>query len=86
MLQATQRPVDGHLVGVIASTIDQGGHAFLGVLPDGTAEPPEQFILATGETHLLADGWQVRLISVTQRPSGRGKATVEIELSAPPAD
>lgn len=85
MLQATQRPVDGHLVGVIASTTDDGGHALLGVLPAGEDKPPEQFALATGETRVLTDGWQVCLIRVTQRVSGHGKATVEIELTAPEA-
>jgi len=62
MLQATQRPFDGHLLGVIGSTTDNGGQALLGVVSIGVNDTPEQFGLTTGEAHVLKDSWQMRIL------------------------
>jgi hypothetical protein len=80
ILQATQRPVNGHLIGVIDSGADDGGYAFLGVRHGDTVE---QFRIKTGEVHELNDGWTIRLIGVTAPTSERGKAILQTELLEP---
>jgi hypothetical protein len=80
IMQATQRPVEGHLVGVLNASPDDGGRAFLGVR---VGDALDQFTLTTGETHRLPDGWTLRLIDVTPPKTEHDKTTLGVELLAP---
>jgi hypothetical protein len=83
MLQATQQLVQGHLIGAIDSSSQNIGHVFLGVRMGDTVE---QFRLHTGEIYDLSDGWKIRLISVLEPTSDRGKNLIKLELLNPDSD
>ena len=82
MLQGTQRLVDDHLIGVIASEAgdNASGRARLAVRHGETVD---RFTIEEGESVSLSDGWRLRLASVEIFPSGAGKATLGVELISP---
>jgi len=82
MLHGTQRLVEGHLIGVIASEAGDGGpgRARLAV---GHGETVDRFTIEEGQSVSLSDGWVVKLTGVQVLPSDEGKATLDLELFSP---
>jgi hypothetical protein len=80
ILQATQKLVDGYLIGVLNTSSNDGGSTFVGVRK---GDALDQFHVKVGETHTLADNWTFRLISVKPPLSDHGKSILEVELCGP---
>lgn len=82
MLHGTERIVDDHRIGVIASGVDDEGVslAYLGIIH---GDSWDKITVCKGEEKTLSSGWVLRLLDLRYLPEGAGKATIDLELSHP---